>query len=205
MQSRRWRSRRARGRHASPRRCWPPACDALPHHAGERRAARALLHDGRVLRLPRHHRRRRQPPGLPGAGARGHADRDPAGQAGDRNDDATGSPSAKPTTSSSIGAGPAGLAAAATAAEAGLSTLLLDENAGARRPDLSRHHHRRRSTDRDHARRGLLGRRAISSPRRCARAAPRSSSGATVWSLDPQPRDRRLDRRRRRASSRRSA
>jgi flavin-dependent dehydrogenase len=29
-----------------------------------------------------------------------------------------------------IGAGPAGLAAAATAAEAGLSTLLLDENAG---------------------------------------------------------------------------
>ena len=29
-----------------------------------------------------------------------------------------------------IGAGPAGLAAAAIAAEAGLSTLLLDENAG---------------------------------------------------------------------------
>ena len=29
-----------------------------------------------------------------------------------------------------IGAGPAGLAAAATSAEAGLSTLLLDENAG---------------------------------------------------------------------------
>ena len=29
-----------------------------------------------------------------------------------------------------IGAGPAGLAAATTAAEAGLSTLLLDENAG---------------------------------------------------------------------------
>ena len=31
-----------------------------------RRAARALLPDGRVLRLPGHHRRRRQPPGLPG-------------------------------------------------------------------------------------------------------------------------------------------
>ena len=45
---------------------------ALPHDAGDGCAARALLPDGRLLRLPGDHRRRRQPPGLPGAGARGH-------------------------------------------------------------------------------------------------------------------------------------
>ena len=39
-----------------------------------------------------------------------------------------------------IGAGPAGLAAAAIAARLGLDTMLLDENAGARRTDLSRDH-----------------------------------------------------------------
>ena len=44
----------------------------LPHDAGDGRAARAILPDGRLLRLPGDHRRRRQPPGLPGAGARGH-------------------------------------------------------------------------------------------------------------------------------------
>jgi hypothetical protein len=49
------RSRPAGGRHRP-----------LPHHAGDRRAARALLPDGRVFRLPGHDRRRRQPPGLPG-------------------------------------------------------------------------------------------------------------------------------------------
>ena len=52
--------------------------DALPHHAGDGRAARALLPDGRLLRLPGDDRRRRQPPGLPGAGARGHDGRDAA-------------------------------------------------------------------------------------------------------------------------------
>ena len=84
----------------------------LPHDAGHRRAARALLHDGRVLRLPRHDRRRRQPAGLPRARARGHGGRDPARQARAR-------PMSGRDDSSSaydvvvVGAGPAGLAAAA--------------------------------------------------------------------------------------------
>ena len=49
------------------------AARALPHvrrYCGARRAL-ALLHDGRVLRMPRHHRRRRQSPRLPGARAEG--------------------------------------------------------------------------------------------------------------------------------------
>ena len=50
------RRRHRRGRAAFGRR------RSLPHHARVGRQARALLHDGRVLRLPRHHRRRRQSP-----------------------------------------------------------------------------------------------------------------------------------------------
>ena len=72
---------RARRRHASPRRCSRPGSNALPHHAGLGCAARALLHDGRLLRMPGRHRRRGQPPGLPGARARGHAHRDAARRA----------------------------------------------------------------------------------------------------------------------------
>src|SRR5437899_3041337 len=99
----------------------------MPRDRGERRAALALLHDGRLLRLPRHHRWRRQSPGLPGACRRGHADRNSEGQKGDRPMNAPKRDSYELVV---IGAGPAGLAAAATAAEAGLATLLLDENAG---------------------------------------------------------------------------
>ena len=39
--------------------------DQLPDDARVGRAARALLHDGRVLRVPRHDRWHRQPPRLP--------------------------------------------------------------------------------------------------------------------------------------------
>ena len=71
-----------------------------------RRAARALLPDGRVLRLPGHDRRRRQPPGLPGAGARGHGDRDrSAASAEAGHDDATRPTSRRRTTSPSSAAG----------------------------------------------------------------------------------------------------
>lgn len=57
-----------------------------------------------------------------------HADRDPEGQAGDRT--MSVAPKREDYDVVVIGAGPAGLAAAATSAEAGLSTLLLDENIG---------------------------------------------------------------------------
>ena len=60
-------ARGAGGRHrrrgaARGRRC------RLPHDARLRRAARAVLHDGRVLRLPRRDRRRAEPAGLPDHG-----------------------------------------------------------------------------------------------------------------------------------------
>ena len=52
----------------------------LPHprHAGRAARAAALLHDGRLLRLPGRDRRRRQPPGLHGPGRARHAHPPPA-------------------------------------------------------------------------------------------------------------------------------
>src|SRR4030081_1750813 len=55
-----------------------PHCRTAPGFG----AARALLHDGRVLGLPGHDRWRRQPARLPGACARRHGHRDAARQAG---------------------------------------------------------------------------------------------------------------------------
>src|SRR6185369_11985559 len=100
----------------------------LPHHTCFRCETSALLHDGRMLRLPGHRRWHRQPAGMPGRGARRHAHRDPAGQTGGGMTSATG-PAKTVYDVVIVGAGPAGLAAAATTAAAGLSTLLLDENA----------------------------------------------------------------------------
>src|SRR5262249_54633223 len=88
-----------------------------------RRAARALLHDGRVLRMPGHRRRCRQPTRLSGAGCARHADRDAARQA-------RGGPMTDLRESydvAVVGAGPAGLAAATVCARAGLTTVLFDE------------------------------------------------------------------------------
>src|SRR5262249_31114749 len=86
-------------------------------------AARALLHDGRLLRVPGHRRWHRQSARLPYPGACRHADRDPARPAGDR-----------PMTEirakhdvAAVGAGPAGLAAATICARAKLTTVLFDE------------------------------------------------------------------------------
>ncbi len=50
----------------------------VPHDAGRRRAARSAVPDGRVLRLPRHHRRGAEPAGLPRDRRAGHAHRDAA-------------------------------------------------------------------------------------------------------------------------------
>ena len=69
--------RRARRRHRR-RRAAAGRPPRIPHDARHRRAARAVLPDGRVLRLPRHGRRRRQPAGLPGRRSPGHARRDAA-------------------------------------------------------------------------------------------------------------------------------
>jgi len=79
-----------------------------------------------------------------------------------------------------IGAGPAGLAAAATSAEAGLSTLLLDENIGPV-PGVSRH--LVDAGDRAQpARRRLLGRSDLVQALRTSNAE--IIQRATVWSLD---------------------
>ena len=48
----------------SRRRCSPRACARVARRRS-RRAARAVLHDGRVLRLPGHDRRAREPAGVP--------------------------------------------------------------------------------------------------------------------------------------------
>src|SRR5262249_14361380 len=105
------------GRHARVR------SPLLPHDAHIGPKACALLHDGRVFRVPGNHRWRPQPARVPDRGERGHAHRDAARPAG-------GGMSAGANTYdvAVVGAGPAGLAAAAITAGADLTTLLLDEN-----------------------------------------------------------------------------
>ena len=99
------------------------------------------------------------------------------------------------TTSSSSAAGPPALPPLRLRREAGLSTLLLDENPGARRPGLSRHHLDPGDGTRPSSA-PTTGRGADAGPGGRDRAARRSSSGATVWSLDRESRDRRVGRRR---------
>src|SRR6266496_4054959 len=81
--------------------------------------------------MPRHHRRRRQSPGLPDPGARRHAGRNAKRRPRHRGGNAMiRDVETWPANVdlAIVGAGPAGLAAAATAARAGVSVLMLDEN-----------------------------------------------------------------------------
>src|SRR6218665_519129 len=83
--------------------------------------------------MPGRHRRHRQPAGLPGAAARGHAHSDPAWPAPDRTGARMKALTAPGQLAQSydlvvVGAGPAGLSAATTAAQHGLDVLLVDEN-----------------------------------------------------------------------------
>ena len=141
------RRRHRRGRAACRRR------RPLPHDTRLGRPARALLHDGRVLRMPRHHRRRRQSPGLPHPGAsRACASRRRAARAPSRrkrtHDPRRRNIAGECYDLAIVGAGPAGLAAAATAARAGLDACCARREPGCRRADLSRHHDAIPSSDR---------------------------------------------------------
>src|SRR6218665_3984098 len=83
--------------------------------------------------MPGRHRRHRQPAGLPGAAARGHAHSDPAWPAPDptgARKKALTAPGQLAQSSDRVvvAAGPAGLSAATTAAQHGLDVLLVDEN-----------------------------------------------------------------------------
>src|SRR6218665_2399368 len=89
--------------------------------------------------MPGRHRRHRQPAGLPGAAARGHAHSDPAWPAPDRTGARMKALTAPGQLAQSydlvvVGAGPAGLSAATTAAQQGLDVLLVDENPPPGRP-----------------------------------------------------------------------
>src|SRR5882672_10601835 len=81
--------------------------------------------------MPRHHRWSREPPGLSDPGARRYAHRNAERRAGHPGGNTMiRDVEMLPThvDLAIVGAGPAGLAAAATAARAGLSVLMLDEN-----------------------------------------------------------------------------
>ena len=114
---------------------------SLPHDGRVGRAARALLHDGRVLRLPGHDRRHRQPAGLPRrrCGKACASRRSTAG--GWRNDGARAGAAKAAYDVAIVGAGPAGLAAAATTARRRPRHVCCSTRSGARRADLPRHHH----------------------------------------------------------------
>ena len=93
--------------------------------ADRRRRARALLHDGGVLRLPCRDRRRAQPPELHDRGPTRHAHPPPARPAPSR--DVVMTADLAVADLMVVGAGPAGMAASVLASELGLDTVLLDE------------------------------------------------------------------------------
>src|SRR6266851_4034246 len=82
-----------------------------------------------MLRMPRHHRRDRQPPGLHDPGAGRDARRDAARQAGIRRMTAPNELRERYDVAV-VGAGPAGLAAAHLCARSGLDCVLLDDQPG---------------------------------------------------------------------------
>src|SRR5258707_965277 len=132
-----------------------------------------------MLRLPGDDRWRRQSPSLPGAGARGHVGRNPAGQARGR---------AMTDLASSydlvvIGGGPAGLASASLAARAGLSTVLFDENPGVG-GQIYRGITSTPVTDRTILGEDYWAGEALANEAKASGAL--IVNGATVWSLDPQ-------------------
>ena len=139
-----------------------PPC--VPHDAGHRRAARAVLHDGRVLRLPRRRstgvRTSRRAVVAPACACE-------TGMASVRTQRGT-----RMTTLdvAIVGAGPAGLAAATLCAERGLSTCALRR--AARRPAARSIAASRRAPRRARrtARRRLLARRGAGARRSSARA-----------------------------------
>src|SRR5229473_1864399 len=101
----------------------------MSHDADLREPARPLLPDGGMLRMPRHHRRDRQPPGLHDPGAGRDARRDAARQAGIRRMTAPNELRDRYDVAV-VGAGPAGLAAAHLCARSGLDCVLLDDQPG---------------------------------------------------------------------------
>ena len=107
-------------------------------HVGGRRAARPALRHGHLLRVPRHDRRRAPPPRVPRAGPRGDGrvrrgcasrGRPSAGHGGSRSAPVRDRGASGVREVVVVGGGPAGIAAAVHAAEAGARTLLLDEQA----------------------------------------------------------------------------
>ena len=122
-----------------------------PDHAGRRQAARALLHDGRVLRLPGDRRRRAIDADLPDRGARRDARRAPARRAGAR-------PMKRAFDLVVVGAGPAGMAAAIGAKAFGLNVLVVDEQPAPGGQNLAQRRERRRNAGRRATGRGLSSR-----------------------------------------------
>src|SRR5262249_35695769 len=120
-----------RGRGPHGRRAAVPALERSPG-----RAARVLLRHGRLPGLPGDDRRRAQRARVHDSRATRHAHRDPARARRRERDAMTATP--RTVDCVIVGGGPAGLAAARTAARAGVAVMLVDENA-----DLGGQYYRR--------------------------------------------------------------
>src|SRR3982074_1857374 len=136
--------------------------------------------------MPRHHRRRRQPPGLSHPGSTGHACRNAERRARHRG----GNPSMIRDVETLpanvdlaiVGAGPAGLAASATAARLGLSVLLLDENPGV---GGQIYPHITTNPTKDHALLGGDYGRGEALAKEAAASSAQHAASAIVWSVAP--------------------